>query len=141
MIRVPNAASYAALHFLSEVLGRKCGGSTGTNLFGVYELASGMVARGEQGAIVTLICDSGRRYLDSYFNPDWLEARIDITRGCCVTAAFSKRGAGNRRHKKRHIPPPCRREIRTGKTREAASGFSGRILAKSGLHRRGFCLQ
>ena len=31
-------------------------------------------------AIVTLICDSGERYLDSYFNPDWLEAqRIDIT--------------------------------------------------------------
>ena len=80
VIRVPNAASYAALHFLSEVLGRKCGGSTGTNLFGVCELASGMVARGEQGAIVTLICDSGERYLDSYFNPDWLEAqRIDIT--------------------------------------------------------------
>mgnify|MGYP002129470071 CR=1 FL=1 len=52
----------------------------GTNLFGVCELASGMVARGEQGAIVTLICDSGERYLDSYFNPDWLEAqRIDIT--------------------------------------------------------------
>ncbi|MDN0075938.1 PLP-dependent cysteine synthase family protein [Crenobacter sp. SG2303] len=72
VIRVPNVASYAAIHFLEEVLGRKCGGSTGTNLFGVCELASEMVRRGEEGAIVTLICDDGSRYLNSYYDARWL---------------------------------------------------------------------
>jgi len=72
VIRVPNVASYAAIHFLEEELGRKCGGSTGTNLFGVCELASEMVRRGEEGAIVTLICDDGNRYLNSYYSPQWL---------------------------------------------------------------------
>ena len=38
-----------------------------------------MHRNGREGAIVTLICDSGERYLDSYFNPDWLAAQgIDI---------------------------------------------------------------
>ena len=79
VIQVRNAASYGAIHFLESVLGRKCGGSTGTNLFGVCELAAGMHRNGREGAIVTLICDSGERYLDSYFNQDWLAAQgIDI---------------------------------------------------------------
>jgi len=72
VIRVSNVASYAAIHFLEEALGRKCGGSTGTNLFGVCELASEMVRRGEEGSIVTLICDDGNRYLNSYYDPRWL---------------------------------------------------------------------
>lgn len=74
MIRVPNVASYAAIHFLEEVLGRKCGGSTGTNFYGVCLLMADMLQRGEQGSIVTLICDDGSRYLNSYYNPDWLAA-------------------------------------------------------------------
>ncbi|MFA0289504.1 PLP-dependent cysteine synthase family protein, partial [Vibrio sp. 10N.222.45.F7] len=32
------------------------------------QLASEMKARGETGSIVTLLCDSGERYLDTYFN-------------------------------------------------------------------------
>ncbi|AXK38468.1 PLP-dependent cysteine synthase family protein [Crenobacter cavernae] len=79
MIRVPNAASYAALHFLERVLGRRCGGSTGTNLYGVCELTSAMAARGEVGSVVTLICDDGNRYLESYYDRAWLAAqRVDI---------------------------------------------------------------
>jgi len=79
MIRVPNAASYGALHFLEQVLGRKCGGSTGTNLYGVAELSAEMHARGAAGSIVTLICDDGNRYLESYYDRAWLaRQRIDI---------------------------------------------------------------
>lgn len=75
VIRVPNTATYAALHFLEEVLGRKCGGSTGTNFYGVCTLISEMVAAGESGSLVTLICDDGNRYLNSYFDPAWLRAQ------------------------------------------------------------------
>ncbi|SMF54455.1 PLP-dependent cysteine synthase family protein [Pseudogulbenkiania subflava] len=72
MIRVPNVASYAAIHFLQEVLGRRCGGSTGTNFFGVCELVTQMVAEGRSGSVVTLICDDGNRYLNSYYDSAWL---------------------------------------------------------------------
>lgn len=29
-----------------------------------------------QGSIVTLICDPGERYLDTYYNPEWIAANI-----------------------------------------------------------------
>lgn len=74
MVVVPNAASYAAIHFLEEVLGRRCGGSTGTNLFGAFTIMAGMQAQGKSGSVVTLICDSGELYRDTYYNPDWLSA-------------------------------------------------------------------
>jgi cysteine synthase A len=45
---------------LSRRLGRRVGGSTGTNFFGLCTLASRMKAEGAKGALVTLICDSGR---------------------------------------------------------------------------------
>jgi cysteine synthase A len=75
MLRVPNAASYAGSHFLEKVTGRRYGGSTGTNLYGVMQIAAEMHASGEQGSIVTLACDCGTRYNDSVFNSEWLSAR------------------------------------------------------------------
>jgi cysteine synthase A len=37
-----------------------------------------MAERGESGSIVSLICDSGERYTDTVFAPDWLAAqRLD----------------------------------------------------------------
>lgn len=75
MLRVPNSASYAASHFLEHVTGRRYGGSTGTNLYGVMQLAAEMHAKGESGSIVTLACDIGTRYNDSVFNHEWLEQR------------------------------------------------------------------
>jgi cysteine synthase A len=72
MIRVPDVASYAGIHFLERVLGRKTGASTGTNLFGVCVLMAEMIARGESGSVVTLICDPGDRYLQTYYSADWL---------------------------------------------------------------------
>ena len=79
MIPVPDAASFAAAHLLEDLLGRKCGPSTGTNLVGVFRLMSDMRATGEEGSIVSLICDPGERYLDSCYSADWLKARgLDI---------------------------------------------------------------
>ncbi len=73
MIKVPDAASFAAMHFAAEVLGRRCGGSTGTNLYGALRLAAEMHGRGEAGSIVTLICDPGDRYLTTYYDRRWLD--------------------------------------------------------------------
>ncbi|MHB2169410.1 PLP-dependent cysteine synthase family protein [Alsobacter sp. R-9] len=75
MIRVPDAASLATVHWLEGMMGRKCGGSTGTNLWGALRLAEEMLARDETGSIVTLICDPGERYLKSYFDDAWIAAQ------------------------------------------------------------------
>ena len=38
-----------------------------------------MIARGEQGSIVTLICDSGERYADTIYDEAWLAAKgVDV---------------------------------------------------------------
>ncbi|PZQ50206.1 MAG: cysteine synthase [Rhodovulum sulfidophilum] len=79
MIRVPDAASIAAARVLSARIHRGVGGSTGANFFGLCLIAAGMVAAERPGSLVTLICDGGERYLDTYFDDDWLAARkIDI---------------------------------------------------------------
>ncbi len=72
MIKVPDAGSFAALRYLEEVLGRKFGGSTGTNLYGAAQIMARMGAAGESGSVVTLICDPGERYLDTYYDDGWL---------------------------------------------------------------------
>ncbi|MFZ1388617.1 MAG: PLP-dependent cysteine synthase family protein [Thiolinea sp.] len=76
MRRIPDAASIATMYWLEQRLGRKVGPSTGTNLYGVLQLAREMQQRGEQGSIVTLLCDSGERYLETYYNPDWVRQQI-----------------------------------------------------------------
>ena len=72
MIRAPDAASIAAIHWLETVIGRKCGGSTGTNVYAALILADEMLAEGRTGSIVTLICDPGERYLGTYYDADWI---------------------------------------------------------------------
>ena len=38
-----------------------------------------MAAAGETGSVVTLICDSGERYVQSYYNDVWLAQRkVDL---------------------------------------------------------------
>jgi len=76
MLQVPDAASVAAMQWLSELLGRKVGASTGTNMWGALQLAVRMRDEGRSGAIVTLLCDSGERYLETYHNPEWVAATI-----------------------------------------------------------------
>ena len=76
MMRVPDAASIATIHWLQKVLGRKVGASTGTNMWGALDLARQMRERGEKGSIVTLLCDSGERYLETYYVAGWVNANI-----------------------------------------------------------------
>ena len=76
MKQVPDAASIAAILWLESIIGRKAGASTGTNLWGALEVAIDMKAKKRQGSIVTLMCDSGERYLDTYYNPEWVKLNI-----------------------------------------------------------------
>jgi cysteine synthase A len=76
MIQVPDAASVATILWLENVIGRKAGASTGTNLWGALAIAREMMATGRSGSIVTLLCDSGQRYLDTYYDPAWVAARF-----------------------------------------------------------------
>lgn len=72
MIKVPDAASYATLRFLETLIGRKVGGSTGTNVYAAFKLLSEMHGADKEGSVVTLICDGGDRYLHTYYDDDWL---------------------------------------------------------------------
>ena len=72
MVKVPDVWSLAAMHALSVRLGRRVGGSTGTNLIAALACAQSLKAKGLGGSIVTLLCDDGQRYRHSYFDDDWL---------------------------------------------------------------------
>jgi cysteine synthase A len=76
MIEVPDADSLAAMRALSDLLGRRVGPSTGTDLVAMLTLAQEMKERGEQGSLLSLLCDSGERYLKTYFNPAWMQAKF-----------------------------------------------------------------
>jgi cysteine synthase len=75
MIQVPDSASVAAMRHLHTLAGLYAGPSTGTNLWGVWQLVAEMVAEGQQGSIVSLMCDGGDRYAGNYYNAAWLAAQ------------------------------------------------------------------
>lgn len=72
MIAVDDADSIGAMFALSKTLGRKVGGSTGTNLFACLQLIEEMASAGQTGSIVTLLCDDGARYASTYYSEEWL---------------------------------------------------------------------
>jgi cysteine synthase A len=79
MMKVPDAATVAAVRVLERIVGRRAGGSTGTGLWSALRIVAEMIERGERGSVVTLICDSGDRYLDKYYSDSWLAAQgLDI---------------------------------------------------------------
>ncbi|MNL65949.1 hypothetical protein D3C87_1903480 [compost metagenome] len=45
-------------------------------MWGALQLAVRMREEGRCGSIVTLLCDSGDRYLDTYYNAEWVKANI-----------------------------------------------------------------
>ncbi|MCX4099287.1 PLP-dependent cysteine synthase family protein [Nocardia sp. alder85J] len=94
MIEVPDAASIAAARHASAVLGRRVGGSTGTNLWGAFALIAEMLAAGRFGSVVTLLCDGGDRYAGTYFDDAWPAAQgLELTPPAAVLAEFTRTGA------------------------------------------------
>lgn len=80
MAQVPDAASVAAMRVLHEVTGLHAGPSTGTSLYAALYLLCRMREDGREGSIVTLLCDSGDRYQDTYYDDEWLAAHIGDVR-------------------------------------------------------------
>ncbi|WP_093839841.1 PLP-dependent cysteine synthase family protein [Streptomyces aidingensis] len=74
MMKVPDAAGVAAARALERAIGRRAGASTGTGLWAALRIVGEMRARGGRGSVVTLICDSGDRYPETYYSDDWLAA-------------------------------------------------------------------
>jgi cysteine synthase A len=83
---IPDEESVRVIYDLVEHEGLCLGGSTGVNVAGAIRLAKQL---GPGKTIVTLLCDSGNRYLSKLFNPefmrsknlpvpDWLERRSKI---------------------------------------------------------------
>jgi cysteine synthase A len=73
MIKVPDEAAFATLHYLQTIMNRRCGGSTGTNLYATFQIIAEMSSKGLDGSIVSMICDSGDRYTDTCYNLHWLK--------------------------------------------------------------------
>ncbi|MEU9623975.1 PLP-dependent cysteine synthase family protein [Streptomyces sp. NPDC048155] len=93
MMKVPDAATVAAVRALEKAIGRKAGGSTGTGLWSAFKLVAEMVGQGSTGSIVTLICDPGDRYLDKYYSDSWLaEQGLDIAPYTRTIDAFLRSG-------------------------------------------------
>ena len=93
MIRVPDAASIAAMRHASEALGRRVGGSTGTNLWGAFGLIAAMIADGRHGSVVTLLCDGGERYAGTYFDDEWVAGEgLDLAGPTATLEKFAATG-------------------------------------------------
>jgi cysteine synthase A len=93
MMRVPDAASLAAMRAGSAVLGRRVGGSTGTNLWGAFWLIAQMRAAGQSGSVVTLLCDGGERYAHTYYSDEWVAAQhLDLAPYARTVATFLDTG-------------------------------------------------
>ena len=75
MVKVPDAASLATIRAVEPILGRRVGGSTGTNLWGVFQIVAEMKAAGRAGSVVTLLCDGGERYANTYYDDEWVASQ------------------------------------------------------------------
>ena len=94
MIQVPDAASIATMRLVRARTGRSVGGSTGTNVWGALLLVAEMLARGERGSVVTLICDGGDRYAGTYYNDAWVRDQgLELAPYTEALETFLERGA------------------------------------------------
>ncbi|WP_372517282.1 PLP-dependent cysteine synthase family protein [Mycobacterium hackensackense] len=93
MVTVPDPASVAAARHVSRVLGRRVGPSTGTNVWGAFGLLAEMIAQQRSGSVVTLLADSGDRYMDTYFDNEWVTSHgLDPSEPAAVLDEFERSG-------------------------------------------------
>ena len=82
MEEVTDDESIAGMRALSQLLGRRVGPSTGTNFVAMLRLAREMRNAGQQGSILSLLCDAGERYLPTYYDEVWVRTHL----GCWADA-------------------------------------------------------
>ncbi|SCL25627.1 PLP-dependent cysteine synthase family protein [Micromonospora inyonensis] len=94
MVRVPDAASVAAMLWASRRLGRRVGPSTGTSMWATLQLVAELQRDGERGSVVSLICDGGERYASTYYDPSWrAEHGIDVTPYAAALDEYERSGS------------------------------------------------
>ncbi len=63
-------------------------------MWGALQLAARMRAQGQSAALVTLLCDSGERYLETYYNAQWVAEHIGdiqpVESADCAAAEIKK---------------------------------------------------
>lgn len=79
MLQVSDRDAFLAARELARTEGLFAGGSSGAALWGVRRLLAGLAARGELPAaagprIVTILPDSGNRYLSTIYDDGWMRA-------------------------------------------------------------------
>ncbi|MEN1956866.1 PLP-dependent cysteine synthase family protein [Luteimonas changyuni] len=94
MVKVPDALALAGMRHVSATLGRRVGGSTGTNFVGVLHAARRMREEGRDGSIVTILCDAGDRYAHSYYAPAWYATNGIDTEDSDAAIAAAVAGGG-----------------------------------------------
>ncbi|GGE47697.1 cysteine synthase [Agaricicola taiwanensis] len=95
MIAVSDTESIAGAQIASRMLGKLVGGSTGTNFWAVARLAAEMCESGQQGSIVTILCDTGERYRSTIFSEDWRrENNLDTAADLAMLSTLLNVGAG-----------------------------------------------
>jgi len=69
-VRYTDNDAFSMCHRLASEEGLSCGGSAGLNAHAALELGSQV---DKPAVIVTLLCDSGVKYLSKVFNSNWLK--------------------------------------------------------------------
>ena len=93
MFKVPDDASVAGMRLTAKLTGYEPGPSTGTTLVGAMRLLSEIHRQRGEGAVVNIICDDGKRYHDSYYDPKWLQSKgLNQERWHTPLATFWKTG-------------------------------------------------
>jgi cysteine synthase A len=76
--RIADAPIVEMVHYLVRAEGLLLGSSAALNVIGAYLLARDL---GPGHTVVTILCDSGSRYLSKLFNPTWLKGKNITPRG------------------------------------------------------------
>lgn len=71
VVRFDDRAAFATCHELASKEGLLCGGSSGANVWGACQVAKHLDG---PGTIVTVLPDSGTKYVSKIYNDQWLSA-------------------------------------------------------------------
>ncbi|WP_051831748.1 PLP-dependent cysteine synthase family protein [Streptomyces violens] len=69
VIQFSDADAFATCRHLATREGLMCGGTSGANVWGAVQVARTLA---EPATIVTVLPDSGNKYMSKIYNPDWL---------------------------------------------------------------------
>src|SRR2546427_46490 len=92
-ITVPDKDAMLSVRRLAKEEGLFCGGSTGVNLVSALEVARRV--DDPQALVVTVLCDTGERYLSKVYNDEWLrENQILDTDRVTVARVLEAKNSG-----------------------------------------------